>query len=151
MAMTMMNLDRFAALVDAYGGSPARWPAAERAAAAALMKSSPEARRLAQEADALDRLLDQPQTAPATRALQDRILAALGERAATPRARITIFAPGHWLPVGAVACSLLLGVVAGIEVPRMTGLDDDMLAQAASSSAMTSSGGDGDNWLGEVE
>jgi hypothetical protein len=143
-----MNLDRFAALVDAYGGSPARWPEAERAAAEALLATSAEARRMAQEADTLDRLLDQTETAPATRALQDRILASLGTSAAAPR-RLPSFSFTRWIPAGAIACSLALGILAGLEVPVLAGLDDDALAQAVASRAMTS--GDGDAWLGGAE
>lgn len=145
----MMNLDRFAALVDAYGASPARWPEAERAAAMELMKTSPEARRLAEEADALDRLLDLPETAPATRALQDRILAAVasrGGRAPVLAARSSV---ERWLPAGAVACSLALGVAMGTQIPRFAGLDDESLAQDAVSSVMTASTGDGELWIGD--
>jgi hypothetical protein len=142
--MTMMNLDRFAALVDAYGASPARWPEGERAAAVELMQTSAEARRLAEEADRLDRLLDTPQTAPVTRALQDRILAALASRGPAPRgSRITL---GRWLPAGAVACSLLLGLAIGTQVPALAGLDEDTLAQNAAMSASAS-----DAWPGEYE
>jgi len=68
----MMTLDRFAALVDAYGASPARWPEGERAAAVELMQASAEARRLAEEADRLDRLLDTPQTVLPTTCKMDR-------------------------------------------------------------------------------
>ena len=142
--MTMMTLDRFAALVDAYGASPARWPEGERAAAVELMQASAEARRLAEEADQLDRLLDTPQTAPVTRALQDRILAALAGDAPAPRgSRITL---GRWLPAGAVACSLLLGLAIGTQVPALAGLDEDTLAQNAAMSASAS-----DAWPGEYE
>ena len=34
---------------------------------------------------------------------------------------------------------------------RQCALDDDALAQDAVASAMTSNGGDGDTWLGDVE
>ena len=124
----MMNLDRFAALVDAYGASPARWPEGERAAAVALMKVSAEARRLAEEADHLDRLLDAPETAPATRALQERLLAAMVDRGPSRLQSRAWLAPVRWLPVGAVACSLLLGVAMGTQVPRLAGIDDDAMA-----------------------
>jgi len=54
-----MNRDRFAELAQAYGGSVARWPAAEQDAAAALMAAEPEfARAVLAEADALDAALD---------------------------------------------------------------------------------------------
>ena len=140
----MMTLDRFAALVDAYGASPARWPEGERAAAVELMQASAEARRLAEEADRLDRLLDTPQTVPVTRALQDRILAALADHAPAPRGKRLTF--GRWLPAGAVACSLLLGLAIGTQVPALAGLDEDTLAQNAAMSASAS-----DAWPGEYE
>jgi hypothetical protein len=149
---TMMSLDRFAALVGAYGASPARWPADARAAAMALMKASAEARRLAEDADRLDRLLDSPETAPVTRGLEDRLLAALADRGPV-RATMAFagFAPARWLPAGALACSLLLGIAMGTQVPRLAELDDEALAQNAASNVMTASAGDGDMWLGGVE
>jgi len=147
----MMGMDRFAALVDAYGSSPARWPDAEREAAIALMQSSPEARRLADEAGRLDRMLDMPETAPASRALEDRILASFAQRQPQPRPTLALFAPTRWLPAGAVACSLALGILAGLQAPRLAGLDEETLAQDAAARAMTASASDGDTWLGGVE
>lgn len=148
--MAMMDLDRFAALVDAYGGAPARWPESEREAAMELLKTSPEARRLAEEADALDRLLDTPETAPATRVLQDRILASLATAESGRTARMRT-ASIRWFPAAAFACSLLLGVGIGTQAPRLAGLDDETLAQEAASRAMTVSTEDGDIWLGAYE
>jgi hypothetical protein len=148
--MTKMDLDRFAALVDAYGASPDRWPEAERAAAVELMKASAEVRRLADEADAIDRLLDQSETAPVSRALQDRILASLTQ---PPKARPRMLASvdiGRWLPAGAVGCSLILGVIAGTQLPKLAGLDDEAFVQAAVADAMTASAAEGD-WLGGLE
>ena len=54
-----MKLERFAAIIAAYGGAQARWPESERDAAAALLAASPEARAALAEAQRLDRLLDQ--------------------------------------------------------------------------------------------
>lgn len=54
----MMSLDRLKILLDAYGADPRRWPAAERAAAQALLGSSADARTAAHEAGRLDALLD---------------------------------------------------------------------------------------------
>jgi hypothetical protein len=144
--VVMMNLERFAAIVEAYGGSPARWPDAERAAAVALMKASPEAQRLAEEAEALDGLLDMTETAPATRELQDRILAEIpasknGRSDAAARASLRW---RRWIPAAAVACSLVLGAVTGTQVPQLFGLDEDTLASDAVSSALTASTNDVD-------
>jgi hypothetical protein len=53
----MMSLHRFARLLEGRGADLVRWPAAERAAAEALLAGSPPARRLLAEARALDALL----------------------------------------------------------------------------------------------
>lgn len=53
-----MKLERFAAIIAAYGGAKARWPESERDAAAALLAASPDARAALAEAQRLDRLLD---------------------------------------------------------------------------------------------
>jgi len=146
-----MSLDRFAALVDAYGASPARWPVAECAAALALMKTSAEARRLAEDADSLDRQLDASETAPVTRELQDRLLAAVARRGAGKPVRWIRLAAPRRLPAGALAGSLLLGLAAGTQLPHLAGLDDDALMQTAVSSVVTASPDEGDLWPGDVE
>ncbi len=74
----MMNLDRFAELLAAYGTNPAQWPQDERAAAEALAQASSTARQLLQEAEALDALLMQRAPMPAfSPDLAARILAQL--------------------------------------------------------------------------
>lgn len=115
-----MTLDRLLALIAAYGGKPAKWPAAERAAAEALLARSPEARAALAEAEPLDTLLDAvPALAPSP-ALRAAVLASipqtarpgrgsrwqglrdlLGEFGALPAVRPLLFA------------SLLLGLFAG--------------------------------------
>jgi hypothetical protein len=50
-------MDDFVRLLDAYGGDPARWPAERRMAAERLVAADPAARRLLEEAVALDRAL----------------------------------------------------------------------------------------------
>ena len=137
-----MTLDRFVAIVDAYGASPQRWPEAERDAAIAFMKATPEARRLAEEAEALDGLLDMPETAPVTRDLQDRILAtmpAVKLRNGAAVAAGSLFNWSRWIPTAAVAFSLVLGILTGTQVPRLVGLDDETLALQVASSAISSS------------
>jgi len=52
-----MSEDRFAAILDAYGAEPRRWPAAERSAAERLLATSAEAQRLHAQAARLDRVL----------------------------------------------------------------------------------------------
>lgn len=145
-----MNLERFTAIVDAYGGSPARWPEAEREAAVAFMRSSPDAQRLAEEAESLDSLLDMPETAPVTRELQDRILAS--QPVGTNRARSAAVARGfswsRWIPTAAVTCSLALGAAVGTQLPRIMGFDDDALALDAVASALTASSSDAEMFGG---
>lgn len=54
-----LPLERFEAILDSYGALPARWPAAERPAALALLRQSEEARSLRIRAGRLDLVLDQ--------------------------------------------------------------------------------------------
>jgi hypothetical protein len=75
MAPDDMTLDRFAALLDAYGADPARWPDAERAGAQALLDRSAEACARRDAAAALDALLDRAAAAQPSSALAARILA----------------------------------------------------------------------------
>ena len=143
--MTEMTPARFAALLDAYGGDPARWPAAERQAALRLLARDAAARRAQAEAASLDALLDQAPVAPLSAALQARVLAAAPTVAkrrpafdapstvnqASPRswlgalghlaARLTP-APGTWQPAAAMAAALVLGLIVGYTVPP-TGSD----------------------------
>jgi len=53
-----VTLDRVRTLLDAYGADPARWPAAERAAALELLARSPDARACRVAAARLDDALD---------------------------------------------------------------------------------------------
>lgn len=53
-----LPLARFESLIEAYGASPGRWPAADRAAALALLRQSEEARSLRRQAARLDAALD---------------------------------------------------------------------------------------------
>jgi hypothetical protein len=55
---TAVTLERLALLLDAYGGEPARWPEAERAAALQLIAANPQAVALQRAALELDGALD---------------------------------------------------------------------------------------------
>lgn len=124
----MMTLERLQQLTEAYGARPERWPEAERAAALALIASDPGARRLADEAVKVDRLLDESASAPVTRALEERILAQLpsnGRRSAGFAERLgEWFAARAWLPASALACSLALGLAVGALLPGLVGFGD---------------------------
>jgi hypothetical protein len=50
----MLSLRRFKMLIDSYGAEPRRWPDKDRPQAEALLKASPEARRLFEQALRLD-------------------------------------------------------------------------------------------------
>jgi hypothetical protein len=86
-----MNTTRFATLLERHGPTPARWPAADRAAAEALLAGSAEARALLAAAAALDmrlrQALPQPDAAAITR---------LQEGVARRIARAPLPAPPGW-------------------------------------------------------
>ena len=77
-----LPLARLRALVDAYGANPDRWPAEERAAAAELLSTSPEAQRYRDAAAGLDALLALAREPEPPVALRDRILAGVPPRQA---------------------------------------------------------------------
>lgn len=116
MTTNEMTPERLRAVIEAYGASVTRWPEAERAAAAALLARSAEARALATEAARLDGLLDAVPAIAPTADLRSAVLAA------TPRAkprrsegwRGLIGELGGWrLAGGVLAASLALGIVSG--------------------------------------
>lgn len=76
-----MTLNRFRRLLDAYGADLARWPAAERQAARALIAADPRARQARDETAELDAMLDRFAPEPVSPA---RVAAAL--RALPPHA-----------------------------------------------------------------
>lgn len=79
-----MDMQRLEVLLDAYGADPARWPAAERAAALALLAADPAARAGLEQARQLDRALDALPPAPAPAGdLAARIRVAAQQRDAT--------------------------------------------------------------------
>jgi anti-sigma-K factor RskA len=111
-----MTLERLRAVIEAYGTSPPRWPAAERQAAAALLAESAAARALVTEAAPLDELLDAvPPVAP-TPAMRATILALAPRAKPRPESswRALIGELGGWrLAGGVLAASLVLGIVSG--------------------------------------
>lgn len=77
----VMPLARLRELLDAWGGDPMRWPAAERAAAEALCRAEPEAERLRRRALDLDALLlTLPEPVVPAVWLSERVLARLDTR-----------------------------------------------------------------------
>lgn len=83
-----MRMERFLAILEAYGAVPERWPQAEREAAEAFAAAEPEAGRALAEAAALDRALDAAPKAAPSRALFEAVLAS------APRPRARAVGPG---------------------------------------------------------
>ncbi|HEX8445266.1 MAG TPA: hypothetical protein VF649_01515 [Sphingomonas sp.] len=77
---------RFAALADAYGGDPARWPAADRTAAWSVM-GEPWAAAILHDAGRLDDWLDCAAPVTASASLAARILADAPDRHTRLRGR----------------------------------------------------------------
>ena len=126
-----MELDRFKALAAAYGGRPARWPEAERAAAEALMARSPEAcGAVLEDEGGLDGLLDGWRAPAPTADLRSAVLAgppAAGSR----RARLW----EAWLPGAGLAAIGVAGVICGVTLFSFAAADvrsEAMVAAAAS-------------------
>lgn len=101
------DLDRFAALADAYGGAVSRWPADRRAAAERLART-PEGAAILARAAALDARLDEWSLPLPSPALTARIAA--GGTATWSGARL-----GPWLRwwPGIGVAATLAGVAAG--------------------------------------
>jgi anti-sigma factor RsiW len=68
-----MNLERFAALADAYGAHISRWPDAERAAAAVFAETI-QGKEILRHADELDALLDSHRVRPPSANLRAQLL-----------------------------------------------------------------------------
>lgn len=117
-----MSEERLAALAEAYGADPARWPAAERETAQTLAKDDGAFRRSLEEADRIDRLLDaSPPPPAASAALTGLILA----KAPQPRgARIRLAFGAVLRPVTGLAVAAMLGVLVGALAPAPVDLTD---------------------------
>jgi hypothetical protein len=122
-----MSLERFEALVDAYGAQSDRWPDEERSSALALLSDSAPAQQALHGATALDDLLDNllddaPVEEPSA-ALRRQILAAAPERQPTWLERLDRlseqlwpFTP-RWQPATGLAAAAAFGIVVGPMVP----------------------------------
>lgn len=106
-----MTPERFETLAEAFGGDVARWPAAERDAAAELMTGRPDwAGAVLARAATLDAALDAWVAPRADGALADRIAAAAPMRRARPGWT------GWLIPAGmgaGLAAACAAGVLAG--------------------------------------
>lgn len=100
-----MTPERVSAIIEAYGASPARWPAAERDDALALIAEQPERFATAQAAEAeLDALLGSGSMQPSD-LLERRIMRALPEPRSTG---------WNWRAPAAAAAAVLLAVSVGV-------------------------------------
>ncbi|MGE0596113.1 MAG: hypothetical protein AB7P07_07105 [Hyphomonadaceae bacterium] len=98
-----MDAARFSAIVEAYGASPKRWPAEERAAAEAFA-GRPEAQGILAEARALDAELD---------SARDDAPPALGVMRRALRAVPKPEGGRDWRPMAAMAACALIGLALG--------------------------------------
>ncbi len=118
MKQDTITVERVLALIEAYGAEPGAWPDAERDAASALLEARPDqfAAALA-EARALDRLIERETVPEPSTGLAQRILAdAPGpapERHTSTRRMGWLIPRGFRWPAGAIASSLLVGIVSG--------------------------------------
>lgn len=117
MTQTTITKARVLALVDAYGGDPARWPAQEREAAVALLSGDRELARAADAARRLDLMLDSlpvPQPSPALRVA----LKEIPERG-NPLLEMIAGWFGLWRPAAGLAAAAVLGIVIGVANPDL--------------------------------
>lgn len=127
-----MKLEHFAALLDAYGAEPSRWPEREREAVLALLAASAEARALRDQAAQLDTALVLSAPTP-TLALRAAVLRAIpsapaaGETFADTLRALWRGIGGWRLAAPAFATSLALGIALGASVlpPTPAAVDDD--------------------------
>ncbi|MBW6526378.1 hypothetical protein KZ813_05955 [Sphingomonas sp. RHCKR7] len=112
--------ERYRALAEVYGGTIARWPAAERAAAARWATTPDGARALAQ-AEKLDRHLDLWSIAIAPEAVASRIAA----RAPAP----SVLMRARWWWSGLGIAAALAGAVAGTAGAAFVGAPRDLVVE----------------------
>jgi hypothetical protein len=111
---TRLSLDRFETLLAAYGARLELWPESERAAARALLESSPEARRLCAAEDGLDALF----AAAAAPELSPELARKLAELPIEhPRPQKLWPFRRVWLPAVAWAAAAAFGVLVGTSLP----------------------------------
>ena len=134
--MNEMTRERFEALAQAYGGDMARWPDAERGAAALLAVAEPAfAQGLLARAGDLDAALDAWRASQADAALSERILAH------APGPRQGLLATWSWRAgLGAsLAAACAAGVLLGVRLtPDLSTGDEAMTSVMASFDSVAS-------------
>ncbi len=149
-----MTLQRLRAMLAAYGAAPDRWPAAERAAADALIAGSASAARAVVEARALDLALDDSTAEVPADALA-RLTAATAfppPRPAVRRAGIrsvppapargwaTNLAAAFWPRAAMFASVAALGIVVGLASEPAYSISDSGVYAASDDSVYAVSG-----------
>ncbi len=136
-----MNLERFEETLSRYGGNLARWPAAERAEAEALMAADRRAMALHAQAAELDALISAAVTPVAMdAAAMGRIMAGIdhhSHRDLTLQPTRRLFA---WASA-AMMLFLVAGFAAGVAIPSNQG--EDTLAGLMFGSSVSTSANSG--------
>jgi hypothetical protein len=111
-----LDLDRFQAILGAYGASPDRWPGAERTRALSLLAHSADAKRIHAAAGRLDSVLDSAAPPPPDAAFAERIR---GLPRHKPEAASAVRASGFaaLARISAVVLVGLVGVAIGLAIP----------------------------------
>lgn len=115
--MTDITRERVLALIEAYGGDPARWPAAEREAAVARLSGDSELARAADDARLLDLTLDalpRPHPSPALRVRLKEIPEPGGGLLELIAGWV-----GLWRPAAGLAAAAVLGIAIGAANPDL--------------------------------
>ncbi len=117
------SLEKLAQLLERHGADAARWPDTGRAAMQTLIRTNPAAKALADEAAALERVLDAAPPLGGTKALESGILALISEPEDTRAGAQLIAFPepgttadhsaGRWGAAALLAASLLVGIWVG--------------------------------------
>lgn len=125
-----MTRDRFEDLAEIYGGDVARWPAAERDAAALLMAAEPDFAKAALAAPAnLDAVLDAWGPTPVSHQLREAVIAA----APVARARRGVRGWFWGAGLGAgLAAACAAGLVVGVRLSDVVVQQEDTVSAALS-------------------
>jgi hypothetical protein len=117
---TLMTLERLNTILEAYGASPARWPADERAAAEAMIASSDAARAAFAEAARLDAMLDRAAPPPPADRLGWRLrgIGPRPEQIVVSTARTRTSGMGNLARVAAVVLAVVGGIAIGTALPN---------------------------------
>jgi len=129
-----MNTEEFADCLDRWGGSISDWPGPQQAAGRNLLEASASARRLLDEARALERFLASAAGHQAPVGLAQRIMDQLPHQDFWQGAVDWLLA-AMWRPAAAATCMLLIGFLIGIALPES---DDDAMLDDVSMLAFSS-------------